>query len=400
MKRVSVFAATVCAAALIGAAPAKDPPPIANYWMDVATTSGMGAGMTPGGRPNLGQIMSMMNGGGSSVGHTLDLRLASRDKAASPQANHLIPPGLQMGPSLPLIAPVRAEPERAPTALPTNMPRPRGRMLIYWGCGEHVGAAQPTVIDFAKVAEGQIPPGMAAMANMAHIVSGPNSAPGFGRWPNQQDNRAVPATGSLVGAHKVQANYAPPIAFSLNAGEDFMAPLNLSETSPLPSGATPLRWQPAANATGYALALFGATGSGDVVMWSSARTAAMPALDYLAPSEVRRLIGTGAVLPPSTATCLLPAEVAAAVPAGMVTMIGYGPEAYFEEKPKAPTWTTRVRYKTTASLMHGLGGVMGGGMMGANQAGGDESQAPQGQEPPKKKKRFGIGDLLNGAVPH
>ena len=50
---------------VVGAAPAaKDPPPIANYWMDVATESGMGAGMTPGGR--LGQIMSMMYGGGGA----------------------------------------------------------------------------------------------------------------------------------------------------------------------------------------------------------------------------------------------------------------------------------------------------------------------------------------------
>src|SRR6185312_7848544 len=156
-------------------------------------------------------------------------------------------PGLQMGASLPLLTPVRVEPERAPTSLPANFQKPKGRMLIYWGCGEHVGAA------------------------------------------------------------KVEANYAPPIGFSLGAGQDFMAGLNLAEAGPLPSGATPLRWQQPSNATGYALAMFGA---------------------------------------PSSGQCLLPAEVAAAVPAGMVTMIGYGPEAYFAEKPKAPTWTTRVRFKT------------------------------------------------------
>ena len=60
-------------------------------------------------------------------------------------------------------------------------------MLIYWGCGEHVGAGQPTVIDFAKVAAGQMPPGMAAMAGMAHVVRRPSSAPGFGEWPNRKD---------------------------------------------------------------------------------------------------------------------------------------------------------------------------------------------------------------------
>jgi hypothetical protein len=120
----------------------------------------------------------------------------------------------------------------------------------------------------------------------------------------------------------------------------------------------------------------------------------MAAMDYLSPAEVKRLIPAGAVLPPATSECLLPAEVAAAVPVGMVMMVGYGPEANFAEKPKAPKWTTKVRYKTTASLMRGISGMMG-------SAGNDgPAQAPDGQQPPKKKKRgFGLGDLI-GAVPH
>src|SRR5215208_6301730 len=99
MKRISILAAGVCAAAfgasVYAAAPA--PAPTANYWMDVATTSGFGAGMMGGGgRPDMGQIMQMMRGG-SSIGHTLDLRLASKDKAAAgAQADHFIPAGLQM----------------------------------------------------------------------------------------------------------------------------------------------------------------------------------------------------------------------------------------------------------------------------------------------------------------
>ena len=51
MKRIGILAAGVCAAAfganLFAAAPkAAAPAPIANYWMDVATTSGFGAGQT------------------------------------------------------------------------------------------------------------------------------------------------------------------------------------------------------------------------------------------------------------------------------------------------------------------------------------------------------------------
>jgi hypothetical protein len=392
MKRVSVLAAV--AAVSIGAAPAaKDPPPIANYWMDVATASGMGAGMTAGQRPDMSQALAMMNGGGGSVIHTLDLRLASRDQAAAPQADHLIPPTLQMGASLPLVAPVRVDTPREP-GMPAQWQQPKGRMLIYWGCGEHVSAGQPTIIDFSKIQPGKAPPGMAAMASMAHVVSGPQSAPGFGRWPNDRDRRQVPATGSLLGAHTVQANYAPTIGFSLSAGQDFMPALGLREAGTLPSGADRLVWTPAAQATGYALAMFGSNGGGDVIMWSSARSASMAAMDYLSPAEVKRLIPAGAVLPPATSECLLPAEVAAAVPVGMVMMTGYGPEANFAEKPKAPKWTTKVRYKTTASLMRGISGMMG-------SAGNDgPAQAPDGQQPPKKKKRgFGLGDLI-GAVPH
>jgi hypothetical protein len=379
------------AAALVvgGAAPAaKVPPPIANYWMDVATQSGMGAGMTPGAAPDMGQMMAMMNGGGSAVMHTLDLRLASRDRpAAGPQADHLIPPGLQMGPSLPLVTPAVVKADREPG----TFQRPKGRMLIYWGCGDHAGPGQPTVVDFSKIAAGQMPPGMAAMANMAHVVSGPNSAPGFGRWPNQRDSRAVPAAGSLVGAHKVEGNYSPPIAFNLGAGQDFMAGLGLREGGALPSGADRLMWRPAPNATGYALAMFGSNDGGDVIMWSSARSASMPAMDYLSPAEVKRLVAAGAVLPSTASECVLPAEVAAASPMGMVTMIGYGPEFYFADSPKAPKWTTKVRFKTTASTMRGMGA-----MMGAQEQG----EPPQAKPAPRKKRGFGIGDVLGGAIPH
>ena len=401
MIRTSLLAAGVCAAAcgatLYAAAPSV-PPPIASYWMDVATSSGLGAGMTPGARPSISQVMGMMNGG-SSVGHTLDLRLASKNKAAAgAEADHLIPPGLQMGPSLPLTTPAVAKPEPTTPGVPAQFQRPKGRMLIYWGCGEHAGASQPMVIDFAKVTEGKMPPGFAsAMASMAHVVSGPHSAAGFGRWPNDRDSRAVPVSGSLLGGHKIQASYAPPIAFNLGAGQDFMAGLGLREAGALPSGAARLQWNPVAQATGYALSMFGSNGNGDVVMWTSAKSASMPAMDYLAPSEVRRLVTAGSILPASANECVLPAEVASASPAGMVMMIGYGPEANFAEAPKAPKWVAKVRYKTTASLMRGMGAMMGGGMDVS-----DDEAPPQQQQPQQKRKRPGFGDLLKGAVgiPH
>lgn len=401
MVKLSVLTAGVSAAVLgaatYAAAPARAPGPIASYWMDVATQSGMGAGMMGGGRPSPAQMMAMMNGGGGQAIRTLDLRLASKDRpTGAPQADHMIPAGLDMGASLPLLTPEReVTPSAEPDTVPTPYQHPRGRMLIYWGCGEHAGAGQPTVIDFAKITPGHMPPGMAALANMAHAQSGPMSAPGFGRWPNQRDSRQVPAGASLIGAHHIQANYAPPISFTLGAGQDFMPALGLREGGSLPSGASRLDWQPAPTATGYALAMFASSGNGDMIMWSSAKTSQMPTMDYLPPAEVRRLVTAGSVLPPSASECVLPAEVAAAAPQGMVMMIGYGPEADFSDNPRAPKWTTKVRFKTSASLIRGMGDEGG-------YAAGDEpqQQAPQEQQPPPKKRRgIGLGDLL-GAIPH
>ena len=387
---VGAMAAALSAAAY-AAAPAAPPPPIANYWVDVATSSGLGAGMTPGARPNMGQMMSMMQGG-SSVSHTLELRLASREKAAaSPSAQHFVPPGLQMGPSLPLVTPAMAKPVRETPGMPQDYEQPKGRMLIYWGCGEHAGPGQPTVIDFSKLAAGQVPPGMAAFAAMGRAASPPRpgQSAGYGEWPNEQDTRAVPVQGSLLGAHRIEGNYSPPIGFSLAAGQDFMPDLALSETGTLPSGAVQLGWRPAPQATGYALTMFGGAENGDVIVWTSASKAATAAnLDYLPPAEVKKLVAAGAALPPTASQCLLPAEVTTATPGGVIMMIGYGPEAFFAEAPKAPKWAARLRYKTTASLIRGMG------EMGAMQGSSDQP----GQPPKKKKKKFGIGDII-GNVP-
>ena len=222
---------------------------------------------------------------------------------------------------------------------------------------------------------------------MAQAAQDDNAA----RWPNRQDSRAVPASGSLVGAHRVQASYAPPIAFSLGVGQDFMPALGLREGGGLPSGAVRLDWTLAPQATGYALGLFGAGESagggsgGDIVMWSSAGVANhFPAMDYLVPADVRRQIAANTVLAPTVSECLLPAEVVRAAPAGIVNMIGYGPEVFFAEAPTAPKWIAKVRFKSSASLIRGLGGQ------------GDEER--QG-EAPRPKRHFGIGDVLRGAVP-
>ena len=54
-----------------------------------------------------------------------------------------------------------------------------------------------------------------------------------------------------------------------------------------------------------------------------------------------------------------------------------------------------MRYKTTASVMRGMGAMMGGAGAGQQQG---MSAPPQQQQPPKKKRRSLLGDIIQGAT--
>ena len=71
--------------------------------------------------------------------------------AGPPAAETAIPPGMAMGPVLLLKTP---KPEKAqpyqPDKEPEDFERPKGKILLFWGCGETARPGQPLVIDFAQ----------------------------------------------------------------------------------------------------------------------------------------------------------------------------------------------------------------------------------------------------------
>ena len=78
MTARGTWLAALVATTTIGAAPAPAPP--ASYTVDVATMSGLGAGIGAG-QPSLGQMMNMMSGGGGGAVRTIELRLSARNGA-------------------------------------------------------------------------------------------------------------------------------------------------------------------------------------------------------------------------------------------------------------------------------------------------------------------------------
>ncbi|WEK41702.1 MAG: hypothetical protein P0Y64_09740 [Candidatus Sphingomonas colombiensis] len=390
MRAIFATAATVAAGAAAitfhqGGDAQSSTSPTARYIMDVSTDGGM-----------MGNPMAAMLGGGGGTRHSLRLRLGSSlaPNGGNPVADHFMPAVANLGPSVRLVSPERA----AGQDMPAEFRRPKGRLLIYWGCGAQAGPGQPVVIDFAKVAAGQFPPGLFSVSVPAERGPEPGSSRSYGDWPNAKDRKSAARVGSIIGEHRIAGNYSPEIKFAL--AQDFMPALSARST-PLPGGATTMSWAPIAGATGYYAWAMGGKSMGqddaDMVWWTSASAKEFGGglSDWLAPATVTRLIGQKIVMPPSQTSCAIPAQVKEASGGMLMSMLyAYGPEQNFAYPPRPadpravwhPEWTARVRYRSMTMLMPGMPA-----MNGAMESDGDD----QGS---KKRCKPGLGGMLGGML--
>jgi hypothetical protein len=356
MMKTRMLAAAVTAALPLSllAQTQQVKPPIAVYWMSAETAGGMGMDLPPG--------MGGMLPPGMQGGKRMKLDLGSAQQASGdPRAAHSIPPGLTMGQSLPLLTP---RVERAPAREPEEeheFERPKGRMLIYWGCGESVRPGQPVVIDFANLNAQD-----AARAFRSRGISRPRGpGPGrnrtYGTWPNQEDSRPVPAAGSLVGEHTVSGNYSPEIRFAVGDRHDFMQAVAFDPVQKTAGGAFAVKWKAVPTATGYfATAMGQGDNQNDMVTWSSSEVQEMGQvlMDYLPPAEVERLIREKVVMPPQTTECTVPAGIFKGE-ASMLNFIAYGDELNLVHPPRPKdvkqtweqVWAFKLRLKSTAMTM-------------------------------------------------
>jgi len=416
LGRKLALVAGAAAVATTAAAQQKVTGPIAVYWMSAQTQTGfgmpaMGAG---GGKPDAGAMMRAMMGG-SGASKSLQLQLGSGQTTGAPAADHLPPAGLQAGSALPLLTPrvVPATREEPGQSIPQEYQKPRGRMLIFWGCGEHARPGQPYVIDFAKMASGQ--------QNPANLFKGidyrPMQPPSaqrnrtYGEWPNEKTRDLVPSGGSLVGAHTIRGNYSPEINFTLEEDQDFLAPINLTTNAKAPGGWVNLGWNLVGNAQAYYASAVGGDGE-TVVMWTSSETqaAAFSNPDFLSQGDINRLVANKTLMGPATRTCAVPKEVLDAAPSAIAQLVAYGGEANFvyPPRPQDPKvtwnqqWAVKVRYRSAT------GGLLGQEMpgMGGGRRAGVPGMPPQQpgqpqQQPPKAPSAADIlrQGILGGALP-
>ena len=191
-------------------------PPQAQAWIDLATFSGLGmpmGGMGGGGGNPMSALGGIFGGSGGnadnrfgntqsgSAGRWVDVTLYTRNNPSLAEAQQAVPPGF-LNPGLKLQAP-RDAPRSAPVedddkVVEQSTERPKGRLLLYWGCGAAVAPGQPKVLDMAS----------ASAADLANFFvarratqRGAHSAAGRPVWPNPADARRVSDGTSLTGEH-------------------------------------------------------------------------------------------------------------------------------------------------------------------------------------------------------
>lgn len=395
-------------------------PPQAQAWIDVATFTGFGMpGMGMGSEGHAGAspmdlLGGVFGGGGGAqknsfgrtqagqAGRWVDVTLYSRANPNLGEATQSVPAGF-MAPALKLKSP------RAATGGPPPEPgderieereieRPKGRLLMYWGCGASVRAGQPKVLDMATLSPADL---QKFFVSRRATQRGTHSAPGRPVWPQPDDARMVPAPASLVGEHQFSGSGVPAdFRFQVPAQQDLMPPLKLQQ-QPDGNGATDLSWALLPTARAYFIAGMGSAGAGsnDTVFWTSSEQpdTGFGLLDYQTNAAVDRWLKEKVLLAPEVSHCTVPKGVFPAEGA-MLRMIAYGSELNLAHPPRPadpkvpwePQWAVKLRVKSVTGAMLGMAEMPGMG-------GAAEEPAPEASAPAKEKKPKAL-DLLKGIL--
>jgi len=291
VSRKIIVSGIAVACAFVSDAAEQQPskPPIAQVWIDLSTVSSnmpnMGA-MRGGAGAMMGNMFGGGGGnnanGGNAFGNTrmmggagrwMDVTLMTRNNPSLQNATQAVPDGSKLAPTLALVSPEGTP----PPVVPKNQPReeekepdpefkkPKGKIYLYWGCGDTVREGQPKVLDMATAG----PQDFAAFFQSRHATTkGTHSTPGQPDWPNKTDSRMIAPDATLVGQHTFTGDGVPD-GFKLNIDEmhDLMPAIDLSNHDT--DSATVLDWNAIAGARAYFLSSMSSRGEGEMVIWSS-----------------------------------------------------------------------------------------------------------------------------------
>ncbi len=369
-------------------------PPIAFAFIDVATSandmdgnnlmSGVVQGAQSGGgifgalsgmakgamgvASDRGNVFGNTNSSGFSSGKFLDISVYTSKNPGLSDAKQMIPSGMNLGDSLQLSAPVPEKTVHIPVdenPLEPTYEKPKGKISVYWGCGETIRLGQPRTLD---VATASLDDYAKFFVVRGKTTKGARLQPGHPAWPNKVDDRKLLDGASLVGQHNFVGNGIPEsFKVSLGAAQDAMPAIELKQSKK--EGAVALEWRSIPHARGYFVTVMGGKSdgndSGEMIVWTSSEQVdfGFGMIDYQSNYDIDKWIKEKVILPASAIECVVPKGIFPEGATGMLRMIAYGSEAYFVHPPRPedprvswnPDWQTKVRVKSVFSSM--LGGI-------------------------------------------
>ncbi len=382
-------------------------PPIAQYWMSVATQNMSIPGMSSEEMSGLeGRMMGRMAGMGPKRSLMLQLN-SPKAVPASPEATHDIPPGQKMGSTLPLLIPERSKPVKEDEGEERNYEKPKMRMLMYWGCSETVRQGQPKVLDTEKMSMSEFGKAMSGRSGSHQYPPSPRTGWAYAEWPQRNNQKEVPKDSSLEGQHFVHGNYSPDIRFSIDEMHDFMAPVEFSSVKGGLADSIKFQWKKIPTALGYfAMAMAHNEKTGEMVIWSSSepQDPGYGLMNYLAPADVNRFIKEKVVMGPEVSNCSIPQGIFKEAKGAAVQFIGYGDELNIAWPPKpkdskAPheyIWTMKLRNKSTGMLPLGQEGAREDRRTRGRQQ--EQDEQPADTEKSEDRPRKGKGGLMRGIL--
>jgi hypothetical protein len=338
-----------------------------------------------------GNVFGNTHSLGFGNGRYLDISVYTHKNTSLSEATQMIPAGMNLGESLKLNAPIPKEPVPVvvdETPVEPHYEKPKGKMSIYWGCGETIRPGQPRTLD---VATASIEDYAKFFTMRGKTSKGARSQPGNPAWPNKVDDRKVPNMASLVGQHTFLGSGLPEsFKVDLGVAQDLMPAIELRQTKK--EGAVNLEWKDIPQARGYFIAVMGGQAarsngskendSAEMIIWTSSELpdVGFGLTDYQANKDVDGWVNEKVILPAGTTKCDVPKGIFGEQGMGMLRMIAYGSESYLAYPPRPtdpkiawePDWQTKVRLKSTYSSILGGMGDMGG-----------KQKAPKEEKKPK-----------------
>jgi hypothetical protein len=388
---------------LVSAAEKEQKKPVTQYWVSVATQNTSIPGMPQGEMTGMqGMLMGKMMPGGMGPKRSLLLQLsAPGTPPAAPEATHDIPPGLDMGKTLPLLIPEREKPVRSGEGSDREVEKPKVRMLFYWGCSETVRPGQPRVLDTEKMSMIEFGKAMAGRSGSGQVPPSPRTGWAYSEWPNKSDQQSVPKSSSLLGSHFIHGNYTPDIKFAVGERHDFMAPVEFTAVKGGLTESIAFQWKKIPTAIGYfAVAMGHNEQTGETIIWSSSEVQdpGFGLMNYLSPADVSRFIREKVVMGSEVTSCSVPRGIFKDGKGAVLQFIGYGDELNiaYPPKPKDSTkphdyiWAIKLRNKSTGMLPLGMEEMKEGGRS-------KESRQKRGDQPASEESG-GATETIKGTL--